>query len=114
MTYPTPYQILLRRAVSGRRTPHGYTQTSYGDPITVPVYALAPGSDEARAAGRDPAEAVWTVYYPADGPRIEARDLLTIDGVDYHARGASRDWTRTPWGSVPWAGQVVEAIHQEG
>ena len=107
------FKLVLRRVLPGELNPHRFREPTLGPEEPFAVFGMSPGSDAAREAGRDAAEASWTVYYPATGPDIAARDVVVVEGVEYRARADSLDWSKGPWPSSA-AGKVVELVKKEG
>ena len=44
---------------------------------------------------------------------LDSADLVIVDGIEYHADGDSRDWTRGPWVN-PIAGVQLELSRKRG
>lgn len=82
------HSVFIPGAVDG----HGNPRRSWGDPVTVGVYAFDPGSSsEPREPGHDRVVVEPTVYLPSTvvfGPS----DEVVARGKRYEVEGETREW----------------------
>ena len=114
MSLPTPHLVHVRRwAISMTTDPHGNPIGAHGEPEELWVHSIAPGPTvEDVQAGRSTVASDLTVLAPA-GTTLGADDLVIVDGIEYHADGDSRDWTKGPW-PMPIAGVELELSRKRG
>lgn len=90
---------------------HGNEVPSWGDPVPVAVYAIAPRPSEEPQPGRSEVISGLAVYAPADTV-VGPRDRVVIDGEEWEVEGELGDYTRGPWG-YPF-GVVINVTRVEG
>ena len=114
MSIPTPYVLMVRRwSESDERDEFNNPVAVLSPPRPIRIHGIHPGqSVEAVAAGRQSDEVAFTVLAPR-GTELDARDVVVIDGVEFHVRGDSRDWGNGPW-RFPAAGVEFELVHARG
>lgn len=99
MTLPTRYTVGVRAFGAGEPgyDVHGNEVVSWGDPVTYPVYAIAPRTSTEPAPGRDEVVVGLSVYAPHGVP-IGPRDRVVIDGEEWDVDGEIADYDRGPFG----------------
>lgn len=112
MSLPTLYSIGVKRLVKGQTDAHGNVTESFSDPVSVPVYSIAPTtSDEPYEAGREAVVTGLSVLAPID-TNITAYDRVVWDGEEYTVEGDIADWSKGPFG---WdAGIAIQLKRVEG
>lgn len=77
---------------AGAEDAHGNPVESWGDPVTVGVFAFDPGSSsEPREAGHDRVIVEPTLYMPS-GVVFGPRDVVVARGLRYEVEGETREW----------------------
>lgn len=113
VVFPLPYVLHIRRFTTVVNE-YGDDETSWGAPEPWPVHAVAPGPmEEPWRSARDLSVIAYTVYAPADGPRLHEQDVVVVDGEDYQVDGRPMDYSRGPW-QMEHAGIVVALKRAEG
>jgi hypothetical protein len=78
--------------VEGESDAHGNPVESWGDAVSVGVYAFDPGAtSEPREPGRDRVDTSPTLYLPSTVV-FGARDRVTARGVLYEVEGVTRQF----------------------
>lgn len=107
------YTLARRPYQAGATDSHGNTVEAWGDPVDLPVTAIAPGAmDEPGTAGRDLSVIAYTLYCPP-GTVASERDRVILDDDEYEIDGRPQDWTTGPWPN-PAAGVVIRLKRAEG
>jgi len=100
VSFPTPWTVDVLRRSSGGTDAHGNPVTSYGDPETHRVYAIAPGgSTEPFEGNRD--AVTWDLDVLSPAPIAEPQDRVVVAGDVYEVEGRPDDFTRGPFGWAP-------------
>jgi len=114
MNFPTPYTVGISTYSIGSLDAFGDPIASWSAPVSVGVYAVAPGTPgEDYEPGRDVSRIPMVVLGPASSlGDIGARDRITWAGRTYEVDGEPEDFDHGPFGFEP--GCRVRMIRVEG